>query len=247
MTAPYLLSPRYEFPNVNLALREPDGLLAVGGDLSLERLKLAYTLGIFPWYSQGQPILWWSPDPRMTLKPTEVKVSRSLAKTIRSQKFHITFDQNFNRVIKSCSESRLEKGQLQNDTWILDDMIDAYINLHQAGYAHSVECWQGDQLVGGLYGVAIGKVFFGESMFSRESNASKVAFVYLCTQLEQWGYQLIDCQVYTAHLESLGATLISRDQFSEDLKRYTSDQQYGLWTADKNLHDIVINNLKSKT
>ena len=224
MTAPYLLDNVHKsiFPDVELALTEPDGLLAVGGDLSVERLIAAYQQGIFPWFSEGQPILWWSPDPRMVLAPQDIKVSRSLAKTIRKKEFHVTFDKNFRAVITACSEARLEKGKIQNETWILDEMIEAYVDLHEAGYAHSVECWKDEQLIGGLYGIAIGKVFFGESMFSRVSNASKIAFVALAQQLEQWGFKLIDCQVYTSHLESLGAGMISRQQFISLLHQYTN-------------------------
>ena len=215
MTAPYLLDETHKslFPDVELALTEPDGLLAVGGDLSVERLTSAYQQGIFPWYSEDQPILWWSPDPRMVLEPKDIKISRSLAKTIRKQKFKITFDQSFREVITACSESRLEKGKQQGETWILDEMIEAYVNLHEAGYAHSIECWENEKLVGGLYGIALGKVFFGESMFSRVSDASKIAFVTLAKQLEKFDFKLIDCQVYTSHLESLGASMINRKQF----------------------------------
>ena len=222
MTAPYLLNKfdKTDFPAVELALREPDGLLAVGGDLSVERLLTAYQKGIFPWYSEGQPILWWSPDPRMVLEPKDVKISRSLAKKMRNKNYKVTFDQSFREVITACSEPRIEKDLLESGTWILDDMINAYIKLHQAGYAHSVECWQGNKLVGGLYGLAIGKVFFGESMFSRVSDASKIAFVSLCQQLEQWGFKLIDCQVYTPHLESLGASMIPRKEFLTLLQKY---------------------------
>ena len=224
MTAPYFLDNVHKaiFPDVELALTEPDGLLAVGGDLSIERLIAAYQQGIFPWYSEGQPILWWSPDPRMVLEPHNIKISRSLAKTIRKKEFRITFDQHFREVITACSEARLEKGKIQDETWILDEMIEAYVELHDAGYAHSVECWKDEQLVGGLYGIAIGNVFFGESMFSRISNASKIAFVALAQQLEQWGFKLIDCQVYTSHLESLGAGMISRQQFIRLLQQYTN-------------------------
>ena len=222
MTAPYLLDNfnKTIFPDVELALTEPDGLLAVGGDLSVERLTSAYQQGIFPWYSEGQPILWWSPDPRMVLEPKDIKISRSLAKKIRKQDVQITFDQNFRDVITACSEARLEKGKLQDETWILDEMIEAYVKLYEAGYAHSVECWQDGELVGGLYGIAIGKIFFGESMFSRISDASKIAFVSLAQHLEQWGFKLIDCQVYTSHLESLGASMITRKQFLTILKQY---------------------------
>lgn len=246
MTAPYLLSTqdKTHFPDVQLALSEPDGLLAVGGDLSVERLLAAYQQGIFPWYSEGQPILWWSPDPRMVMQPSEVKISRSLAKTIRKKQFTITFDQQFQDVIIECSKPRLEKGSVQSETWILDEMIEAYTQLHQSGYAHSVECWEENTLVGGLYGVAIGNVFFGESMFSLVSNASKIAFVYLCKQLEQWGFKLIDCQVYTSHLESLGAKMIPRKQFVALLHEYTkqSDKQ---WQVDDNLTCHVISHMSN--
>jgi len=223
MTAPYLLDDIHKaiFPDVELALTEPDGLLAVGGDLSVERLISAYQQGIFPWYSEGQPILWWSPDPRMVMEPKDIKVSRSLSKTMRKQLFNVTYDKSFKDVITACSESRLEKGKVQNETWILDEMIEAYVQLHEQGYAHSVECWQNGKLVGGLYGIAIGKVFFGESMFSRVSDASKVAFVSLANQLDKWGFSLIDCQVYTSHLESLGASMISRQQFISLLNENT--------------------------
>lgn len=246
MTAPYLLdiNNKTDFPDVELALREPDGLLAVGGDLSIERLITAYQQGIFPWYNEGQPILWWSPDPRMILIPDEVKISRSLAKKIRKQNFKITFDTHFSDVIKACSKPRLEKGITQNETWILDDMIEAYVRLHEAGYAHSVECWQDDTLVGGLYGIAIGNVFFGESMFSRVSDASKLAFVYLCKQLQQWGFKLIDCQVYTAHLESLGAKMISRQQFIRSINQNTNKNKPSeKWQIDSNITDYIITHM----
>lgn len=236
MTAPYLLDDVHKtiFPDIELALTEPDGLLAVGGDLSVERLTSAYQQGIFPWYSEGQPILWWSPDPRMVLEPKDIKVSRSLAKTIRKQNVQITFDQNFRDVITACSEARLEKGKQQDETWILDEMIEAYVKLHEAGYAHSVECWQDDKLIGGLYGIAIGKVFFGESMFSRISDASKIAFVTLAQQLKQWGFKLIDCQVYTSHLESLGATMIPRKQFLILLKQHAINNTENIKWQQKN-------------
>ena len=236
MTAPYLLSNsnKTDFPDVELALREPDGLLAVGGDLSVERLIAAYQQAIFPWYSEGQPVLWWSPDPRMVLKPEDIKVSRSLAKKIRTKDFKITFDQHFHSVISACSKPRLEKGAQQSETWILGEMIEAYVKLHEAGYAHSVECWQENKLVGGLYGIAIGKVFFGESMFSRVSDASKVAFVFLSQQLEQWGFKLIDCQVYTSHLESLGASMIPRKQFVTLLQQYAVNKNKHVKWETKN-------------
>ncbi len=210
------LDPDYSFPDVNHALQEPDGLLAAGGDLSPARLLRAYRMGIFPWFSDGQPILWWSPDPRMVLFPEELKVSRSLAKILRQQRFKITLDTNLDAVIRQCAAPRRDaKG-----TWITGDMISAYNQLNQLGYAHSVEAWQDDQLVGGLYGVALGKVFFGESMFSHVSNASKVAFVHLVKVLIEKSFQLVDCQVETAHLGSLGARNISRQQFIGILDNY---------------------------
>ena len=249
MTAPYLLDINHKtlFPDVKLALREPDGLLAVGGDLSVERLIYAYKHGIFPWYSEGQPVLWWSPDPRMVLKPSDIKISRSLAKSIRKNKFTVTFDQSFEKVIHACSRPRLEKGQLQDETWILDEMIKAYTELHHRGYAHSVECWQNDQLVGGLYGIAIGKVFFGESMFSKISDASKTAFVFLNKQLDQWDFKLVDCQVYTSHLESLGAKMIPRKEFIKLLNQHAIDDGNNTaWSSNTGLSDQIIKSLSAK-
>ncbi|HEC30344.1 MAG TPA: leucyl/phenylalanyl-tRNA--protein transferase [Gammaproteobacteria bacterium] len=213
MPAPFLIesgSDDYSFPDVNLALREPDGLLAIGGDLSQERILSAYRSGIFPWYSEGQPLLWWSPDPRPVLFPEKLKISRSLRKTINRNPFKITLNEAFESVINACSSVRREG---QDGTWITDSMIHSYSNLHQSGYAHSVEAWQDNKLVGGLYGIAIGEVFFGESMFSLVTDASKVAFVYFIEHLTQKGFRLIDCQVYTSHLESLGAEQIPRKRF----------------------------------
>ena len=201
------------FPDVSLALSEPDGLLAIGGDLSSERLLDAYQRGIFPWYSDGQPILWWSPDPRMVLDPQQPKISHSLHKLLRQQRFEIRYDSHFEAVIKACAAPRDD----QPGTWITDAMMQAYITLHQLGHAHSIECWQGGKLVGGLYGVSIGRVFFGESMFSRVRDASKVAFVQLSRQLVDWQFGLLDCQVYSSHLASLGACPIPREQFLEQL------------------------------
>jgi leucyl/phenylalanyl-tRNA--protein transferase len=202
------------FPPVELAMRDPDGLLAVGGDLTSERLIAAYRRGIFPWFSEGQPIMWWSPDPRMVLYPDELKLSRSMRKRIRRQDYEVTLDKAFSAVIRACSESRRD----QEGTWITDAMIAAYEALYHQGFAHSVECWMDGELVGGLYGLAMGRVFFGESMFSRVSDASKLAFSHLVRQLQQWQFQLIDCQVYTEHLESLGARLIPRAQFKQELQ-----------------------------
>lgn len=197
-------------------LSEDDGLLAVGGDLSVKRLVLAYSTGIFPWYSEGYPILWWSPDPRLILLPEELKVSRSLRQTIKKDKFRVTFDKAFEEVIRGCAEIRRKQDE---GTWIIEDMVKAYVRLHKAGFAHSVEAWNGDKLAGGLYGVILGKAFFGESMFARESDASKVAFVKVVEKLAAEGFQLIDCQVTTAHLKSFGAREVSRSEFLKRLKK----------------------------
>lgn len=204
------------FPPVEHALREPNGLLAAGGDLAPTRLINAYRNGIFPWYNEGQPILWWSPDPRAVLFPSRLKVSRSLHKTLKKGGFKVTLDTAFRQVVQACAAPRTEGG----GTWITDEMLDAYCRLHELGIAHSVEAWRGDELVGGLYGVAIGRVFFGESMFSRVTDASKVAFVHLVRQLDRWGYAVIDCQVGSGHLQSLGAEDISRADFNTLLQRW---------------------------
>jgi leucyl/phenylalanyl-tRNA--protein transferase len=198
------------FPDPGDALREPDGLLAAGGDLSNERLLDAYQRGIFPWYTDGQPILWWAPDPRSVLCPDELHVTRSLRRTLARGTLTVTIDRAFANVIRECAAPRRDDG----GTWITGDMTNAYNRLHAAGYAHSVETWQQGTLVGGLYGVAIGKVFFGESMFARQPDASKVALARLVDRLRDWGYELIDCQVHNAHLESLGARTIARTEFN---------------------------------
>ena len=203
--------PGTPFPDPATAETDPDGLLAVGGDLSPERLLNAYRQGVFPWYSEGQPLLWWSPDPRMVLFPPRLHLSRSLRKLLRQGRFHITFDQAFSSVVEACAAPRDGDG----GTWITGEMKQAYIDLHRLGHAHSVEAWQEGELVGGLYGIQLGAIFFGESMFSRVSNASKVAFVHLVRTLERLGCPLIDCQVYTTHLESLGACPIPRARFLE--------------------------------
>lgn len=205
-----------EFPPVEQALEDPDGLLAAGGELSVPWLVHAYRQGIFPWYEEGQPILWWSPNPRMVLFPKELRVSRSLAKLLRKEHFQVTFDTSFDEVIQACAGSRADAA----GTWITEDMQAAYGNLFDVGIAHSVEVWEDNQLVGGLYGIAQGKVFFGESMFSKTSNASKVGFAYLVKQLAIWGFELVDCQVSSEHLISLGAVEISRKQFGAYLERY---------------------------
>ncbi|HAB91512.1 MAG TPA: leucyl/phenylalanyl-tRNA--protein transferase [Pseudomonas sp.] len=205
-----------KFPPLHKALREPNGLLAAGGDLSAERLVAAYRHGCFPWYQDGQPLLWWSPDPRTVLLPSNLHISRSLRKVLRSDLFSVTFDRNFTDVIHACSEPRKD----EDGTWITSEMQAAYFALHAQGHAHSVEVWQQDQLVGGLYGIAIGQLFFGESMFSRTSNASKVGFVTLVSALKAAGFVLIDCQMPTAHLISLGAESIRRSEFSEYLTQH---------------------------
>ncbi len=204
-------NPADPFPDPAYAEQEPDGLLAVGGDLTPTRLLNAYRRGIFPWFGEHDPILWWSPDPRMVLFPSRLKVSRSLGKTLRRRKFTVTFDLAFAHVIRACAAPRKD----QPDTWISEEMILAYEQLHHQGVAHSAEAWQGDELAGGLYGIALGRIFFGESMFSDVSDASKVAFVGLVDRLQQSRYELIDCQVYTQHLETLGAELIPRSRFQD--------------------------------
>jgi len=210
----YLLSKDLVFPQVHLA--DKDGLLAVGGDLSPERLLLAYKSGIFPWYNQGEPIAWYSPDPRMVLFPKNLKISKSMKQIIRKNQFRVTFNQNFSEVIANCKNSYREG---QGGTWITDEMEQAYINLHNLGVAKSVEVWEGNELVGGLYGIDLGHIFCGESMFSKVSNASKFAFIYLVQKLEKEHYTLIDCQVYNEHLNSLGAEEISRFEFLTYLKK----------------------------
>ena len=236
-TAPYWIDsndPEIAFPDVDLAMRDPDGLLALGGDLSIPRLLHAYRLGIFPWFGPRQPILWWSPDPRLVLYPRDLHISRSLAKTLRRGRFHVTLDRNFKAVIEQCGAPR--RGQ--TGTWITPEMQAAYIDLHTAGYAHSVECWLDGELAGGLYGVAIGLIFFGESMFARVADASKVAFVQLVRQLQRQGFRLIDCQVHTPHLASLGAVSIPRREFVRILGESCGGQsEPGCWTLDR--HDGI--------
>lgn len=208
----FLLSDKIAFPPQHLA--EKEGLLAIGGDLSEKRLLLAYQMGIFPWYSEGEPIMWWSPDPRFVLYPSEFIVSRSLKKTIKKEKFTIRIDTAFEAVIRACAAISRKK---QDGTWLVEDMITAYQSLHNSGFAHSFEAWLGNSLVGGLYGVSLGRCFFGESMFSHESNASKVALAYLVEFLVNRSFDLIDCQVTTEHLTSLGAREIPRKQFLREL------------------------------
>lgn len=210
----YRLPDEIVFPSPDLA--EEDGLLAVGGDLSERRLLLAYSLGIFPWYSEGTPILWWSPDPRLVLLPREMRVSRSLRQTIRKETYRVTLDTAFEDVIRNCAAAPRRDGR---GTWITDDMMEAYCRLHEDGFAHSVESWYGDELAGGLYGVSLGAAFFGESMFTRRSDASKVALVRLVERLKHLDEAFIDCQVVTGHLVSLGAKEVSRKEFARMLRR----------------------------
>lgn len=211
---PWLDGQSLWFPDPNKALDDPDGLLALGGDLSVERLRLAYRSGIFPWYSEGQPILWWSPDPRCVIFPSRVHVSRSLRRTLNSGRYTVTLDQAFAEVIERCGSERSE------GTWITPEMRQAYNRLHQLGIAHSFEAWnRKGELVGGLYGVALGSCFFGESMFSRQTDASKVVFVHCLRQLEAWDYAVMDCQVENPHLLSLGAELIPRRDFLSILRK----------------------------
>lgn len=218
MEIPWLDTEQFGFPSLENALEEPNGLLAVGGDLSSQRLMHAYQAGIFPWYEEGQPLLWWSPDPRCVLFPSRVHLSRSLRKLLRSNDFDIRCDTAFSAVVEQCSAPR----SYTDGTWITAAMKEAYTKLHEEGVAHSIEVWQNDQLQGGLYGLAIGRVFFGESMFSRVANASKLALASLCGQLEQWEYQLIDCQVENPHLMSMGAEMLPRQQFAEYLSRFAT-------------------------
>jgi leucyl/phenylalanyl-tRNA--protein transferase len=215
------------FPSPELA--EEDGLLAVGGDLSVERLLLAYSMGIFPWYTDDSPILWWSPDPRLVLMPGDLKVSRSLRQTMKRETYRITFDSAFESVIRNCAASPRKD---EAGTWITEEMIGAYCRLHDEGFAHSVESWYGSELAGGLYGVALGGVFYGESMFANRSDASKVAFVKLVQRLAEWKFRIIDCQVTTRHLISLGAKEVPRSEFLKIVKKALKvETPRGKWTG----------------
>lgn len=216
------------FPPTHAALRRPNGLLCAGGDLSPERILEAYQHGIFPWFSEGEPILWWSPDPRMVLFPQEIKISRSLARTLRRNQYEIRLDTAFAEVIRGCSLPRTD----QDGTWITQSMQEAYCRLHALGYAHSVETWIDGQLSGGLYGLALGRCFFGESMFSYKTDASKIALVHLARYLEYGKYAVIDCQMKTAHLASLGAREIPRDTLTSIIEANAhQDTLPGLWPS----------------
>jgi leucyl/phenylalanyl-tRNA---protein transferase len=220
-------NPEQSFPPINDALSVPDGLLAVGGCLSTSRLLNAYRQGIFPWNSKDEPILWWSPNPRLVLFTDKLIVSRSLGKTLRKQKFTVTTDQAFAEVVCACAKPRKD----EMGTWITEGIFQAYYELHKSGYAHSAEAWLNGELVGGLYGIGIGQVFFGESMFYIETDASKVAFASLVERLCLWGYKIVDCQVSTGHLMNFGAEEIARSEFAMLLERYC-DQSPDLlaWT-----------------
>lgn len=225
---PWLDDARAVFPPLSRALQSPNGLLAAGGSLAPDWLLAAYRRGIFPWFNPGEPILWWSPDPRMVLAPGDVRIHRSLAKTLRRSLFSVSFDTAFAEVIAACAAPRA----YAQGTWISPEMQAAYIGMHELGYAHSVEVRQGGTLVGGLYGIALGRVFFGESMFSRVSDASKVAFVHLCRHLELRGFAMIDCQMTTAHLQSLGGREIPRAEFVSRLDAFIgTDLRPGRWPA----------------
>ena len=213
------------FPPVEQALAQPDGLLAAGGGLSPERLLSAYRQGIFPWYNPGEPVLWWSPDPRCVMRPQDLHISRSLRKQLLNSSYQVTFDRAFSQVMQACAAPR----SYHSGTWISSEIITAYIRLHRIGIAHSVEVWQDDTLIGGLYGLGIGSLFFGESMFSRRDNASKIAFSFLCVQLAEWRFNLIDCQVYNSHLESLGASMMPRKEFVALLYRHLDDPEPTEW------------------
>lgn len=225
----YLLGEELLFPPPEEA--EEDGVLAIGGDLRPERLILAYKQGIFPWYSEDTPIVWHSPDPRMVLWGPDIYINRSLKKTIRRQPYHLTMDVAFAQVIEACAHIPRPG---QSGTWIVDEMAAAYTELHDMGYAHSVEAWDGETLVGGVYGVCVGAAFFGESMFARAPNASKIAFATLVRQLESWGIPLIDCQVYTEHLQRFGAREWSRARYLHALRKAVSfPTRRGQWQFER--------------
>jgi len=219
------------FPPASQALVQPNGLLAAGGDLSVERLLDAYRNGIFPWFSPGDPILWWSPDPRMVLFPADFKLTASLKKTLKKLEFQVRTDSAFEQVMRSCAAPR----EGESGTWIVEEMIDAYLELHRLGYAHSIEVWMKSELVGGLYGVAIGKMFFGESMFSRRTDGSKIAFAHMARQFERWGFGMIDCQMYTSHLASLGAREIPRAEFITHLQDLINCEPVNRFVFDTDL------------
>ncbi|MFT6985311.1 MAG: leucyl/phenylalanyl-tRNA--protein transferase [Psychromonas sp.] len=228
------------FPDINKALDNPDGLLAMGGDLHPQRIINGYANGIFPWFSDGDPILWWSPSKRATIKPEFCHISASMKRVLKSQKFSVTVNSAFSEVITNCAAPRAS----QAETWITDTMIAAYIKLHQQGFAHSIEVWQEQKLVGGLYGVCIGTLFCGESMFSKVSNSSKIAFIVLNQHLQRFQGKLIDCQMQTAHLRSMGVEEVSRSQFITELVKYRAQNvSTGCWDTQ----EISVNDKMAKT
>lgn len=232
MPLPWLDAELVEFPATHTALDDPNGLLAAGGALTADWLETAYRHGIFPWFEEGQPILWWTPDPRLVLWPEQLHLSRSLRKSLRQTACHFSMDTAFAEVMTACAEPRDDYG----GTWITLDMQQAYEELHQRGLAHSLEVWDGKELVGGLYGIAIGRAFFGESMFSRQTDASKMALARLVKQLQRWGFELIDCQVSSQHLLSLGAQEVSRELFEGKLAHLTrAEGRSGFWRLDADL------------
>lgn len=227
------LRPAEPFPPVETALAEPNGLLAAGDELSAERVLEAYQQGIFPWFNADQPVLWWSPDPRMVLLPAELRVARSLAKVLRNRVYEVRADSAFRTVMQACAEPRNH----QNGTWISPAMIETYHALHRRGIAHSIETWIDGELAGGLYGVAIGRMFYGESMFTRVTDASKIALVHLVRQLERWGFGMIDCQMHTAHLGRMGGREIPRAAFMRKLGELVNYPPIsGTWVLD---HDLA--------
>ena len=231
------LNPEDPFPPLSTALKDPSGLLAAGADLSPERLIQAYRQGIFPWFSNGDPILWWSPDPRMVLFPSELKVTRSLEKALRNREYEVRVDTRFGAVMSACAKAPREG---QNGTWITDEMINAYCALHSQGLAHSVETWIDGELAGGLYGIALGQAFYGESMFARATDASKIAFVHLVRQLQRWQFGIIDCQMRTDHLTRFGAREIPRSEFSALLAKLVNCNNpvtKSPWKFDDDLHE----------
>lgn len=227
------LGPGDPFPPVDTALEEPNGLLAAGGDLTPARLLDAYARGIFPWSGDDEPMLWWSPDPRMVLFVDELHVARSLRRRIRAGGYRVTMDRAFGEVMRGCAGPRADA----DGTWITQGIVTSYTDLHRLGHAHSVETWRGDELVGGLYGVAIGRMFYGESMFARASDASKVAFAFLVRQLARWGFEMVDCQMSTSHLASLGAREVPREEFTRRLQTLTREPDVAApWQLD---HDLA--------
>jgi leucyl/phenylalanyl-tRNA---protein transferase len=231
------LSDDTPFPPVEQALVYPNGLLAAGGNLSVPRLLKAYRSGIFPWFNPGEPILWWCPDPRMVLIPGDIRVFRSLARMLRGGTLEVRTDTAFEQVMRGCAAPRAKNYASNPGTWIGEDMINAYCSLHQQGYAHSVETWLDGKLVGGLYGVSIGRMFYGESMFSDVSNASKIALVHLARQLERWNFGMIDCQMSTPHLASLGAREFPRSEFIARLKELIHYAPVSDWKLDSDLFE----------